>query len=257
MVMLSDVARQVTALNLQEDATKTGSVYGTITNAGVRRRERRGAGARLAAAPLTAAVTEMPTKKPVTSEKVKEEVSETTRKETITTAPAAKKPTPALKRAGSSGLAQAFAKAAAMPKKAPAAKVAATPAKDEDQHMSDDGEDDGEAQPRPASGAVPEGSRKSRKDREEALRRMMDEDDEEEEAEATSKEESAAEEEEPPAEEAPAPAEKEEPAEEVAAPSGDGRRRGRRRVMKKKQVMDDQGYLGKHLIPEREVILRC
>ncbi len=43
-----------------------------------------------------------------------------------------------------------------------------------------------------------------------------------------------------------APPAKDEPKEIISA-SSDGRKRGKRRVMKKKQIMDDQGYLGKFI----------
>ncbi|EOO03850.1 putative dna polymerase subunit cdc27 protein [Phaeoacremonium minimum UCRPA7] len=80
---------------------------------------------------------------------------------------------------------------------------------------------------------------KSRKEREEALRRMMDDEDEEEEPEE--KADSPMEE---PVEEPPAPEpEKEAEPTEVVSSTGDGRRRGKRRIMRKKQILDDQGYL--------------
>lgn len=41
------------------------------------------------------------------------------------------------------------------------------------------------------------------------------------------------------------PKEEKEPT-EVISNSGDGRRRGKRRVMKKKRILDDQGYMGKN-----------
>lgn len=84
-------------------------------------------------------------------------------------------------------------------------------------------------------------ARKSRKDRQDALKRMMEESSEDEEPEKEDTPMEDAEEEEP----APKPEEKEdaEPA-EVVSSTGDGRRRGKRQVMKKKTVMDEQGYLG-------------
>ena len=133
---------------------------------------------------------------------------------------------------------QAFSKAAAKPKKAKAPEPVDTP-------MSDDGEDD-EKMPQARAPQEPSG-RKSKKEREDELKRMMDDDDEEAEEEDAEEErpdspveEPAEEPTEEPQEAAPA---KEEPKEIVSA-STDGRKRGKRRVMKKKQVMDDQGYLG-------------
>lgn len=154
-----------------------------------------------------------------------------------------KKSTPALKRGGSntSSIMQAFSKAATKVKKAKTSQPA-TPSGDDSsaQPMSDDGEDDSEM-PQPA----PRGTagRKTRKEREEELRRMMeedDDDDEEPEERADSPEDPMDETPEEPA--APEPAQ-EEPA-EVVTTSGDGRRRGKRKIMRKKQIMDEQGYLG-------------
>ena len=112
--------------------------------------------------------------------------------------------------------------------------------------LSDDGEDDSELVPRPAAGAA---GRKSRKEREDELRRMMEEDDDDDDVdEAEEKADTPMEDVEEPPEEVPErepEVVKEEPAEVVSASSGDGRRRGKRRVMRKKQVMDEQGYLGK------------
>lgn len=142
---------------------------------------------------------------------------------------------------------QSFAKAAAKPKKADTPQPAEPSAAEEDSSMpamSDDGEDDSVAMPEPKGES--EEARKSRKQRQDDLKRMMEESSEDEEPE---KEDTPMEE---PEEEAPAPEpEKKEDAgpAEVIASTGDGRRRGKRRVMTKKTVMDDQGYLGKsHLL---------
>ena len=169
-------------------------------------------------------------------------------KATAAAAPA-KKSAPALKRGGSSnaGIMAAFSKAttkAAAKKESTPQPAAAAPAV-EDHAMSDDGEDDSELPP-PKPRAV--SGRKSKREREEELRRMMEEDEEDEEEDAKSRAESPDEPAEDPVEEQPAaePA-KEEPA-EVVSTSGDGRRRGKRKVMRKKQIMDDQGYLGMLLL---------
>lgn len=119
-------------------------------------------------------------------------------------------------------------------------------AEDTSMQLSDDGEDDSAPVSEPKNES--EATGKSRKDRQAELRRMMEEDSEDEvepEKEDTPMEE--------PEEEAPLPEpeqkeEEPEPA-EVISSTGDGRRRGKRRVMKKKTVMDDQGYLGKLLHP--------
>ena len=137
---------------------------------------------------------------------------------------------------------QSFAKAASKPKKEKPSQPAAPSAAEDSsmQVLSDDGEDDSAPMPEPKES---DAARKSRKDRQEELRRMMEEDSEEE----PEKEDTPMEE---PEEETPVPEpekqEEPEPA-EVVSSTGDGRRRGKRRVMKKKTVMDEQGYLGKLL----------
>lgn len=136
---------------------------------------------------------------------------------------------------------QSFAKAASMPKKTSQSKPVAAAAEADIQALalSDDGEDDSLAMPEPQQET--EAARKSRKDRQDALKRMMEEssDDEGPEKEDTPMEDA---EEEPPA---PEPEAKEDTAPaEVVSSTGDGRRRGKRQVMKKKTVMDEQGYLG-------------
>lgn len=136
---------------------------------------------------------------------------------------------------------QSFAKAASKPKKASAPQPTAASATDDSpmQELSDDGEDDTVAEPKNEDDTA---AQKTRKDRQEELKRMMEEDSEDEESE---KEDTPMEE---PEEEVPAPEpekeEKPEPAEVISSASN-GRRRGKRRVKKKKTVMDDQGYLGK------------
>ncbi|KAI0456434.1 DNA polymerase subunit Cdc27 [Xylaria acuta] len=258
--LLTDTARQVLELSIADGAHNSSKVCGTIANPNVRRRERRGG-------PVPAAHTPPPKPEPNVSAKqeappaavpaIKEE-PKASLKPAAASAPS-KKPAPAasLKRQGSSGIGQMFAKAAAKPKK-PATKAsdsAATPAAAggvEDNQatgaLSDDGEDDAE----PMAGVKHEdsGARQARKDRQAELRRMMEESDEEEDEEEEESEEAAKSPEEDPMDEEPPPPEPEpepeskaeEPAEVVASASG-GRRRGRRRVTRKKQIMDEKGYL--------------
>ncbi|CAK7211251.1 CDC27 protein [Sporothrix eucalyptigena] len=157
---------------------------------------------------------------------------------------------PGLKRAGSSGgggIMQAFAKgaSAAKPKKKEPIPVVKKP-EDEDttMGMSDDGGDDGDDDILPKAQQVTGG--KSHQQRQEELRKMMEEDDdddaEDEKNEEDEREDTPMEDiEENPAETA--PAKDEGPSEVVAASSGDGRRRGKRRVMRKKMIEDKDGYL--------------
>jgi DNA polymerase delta subunit 3 len=249
MALLADAANQVLTLDTGDDHKS----LVPIVNPMVRRRERQGAGKRAATAATTAARPQAKSAfsksgQAPTSAKVKEEskparpVQETSGKASSETT---KNAAPALKRGASSGIMQAFSKAAAKPakaKKAAESPKSATPSGEDSsmQPMSDDGEDDEELpQPKPRSAS----GFKSKKQREEDLRRMMEEDEQEEEASEnpeTPPEEEPMEEEEPPA---PEPVKEEET--EVVTASADGRRRGKRRVMRKKQIMDDQGYLGR------------
>ena len=239
MALLVDAANQVLAITTGDDVKNTVP----ITNPWVRRRERQGAALRAAAA--AAAV--KPQAKPAFAN-VKEEskptqpVQETVAK--ALTSGLSKKPAPSLKRGGSSGIMQAFSKAATKPTKVKKEAEATTPSSEDSsmQPLSDDGEDDEDLpQPKPRAGS----GFKTKRQREEDLRRMMEEDDEEEEVQEKEEtpEEEPMEEEEPPA---PEPVKEEEA--EVVTASADGRRRGKRRIMRKKQIMDDQGYLGKFLI---------
>lgn len=129
-----------------------------------------------------------------------------------------------------------FAKQAAKPKKPATVKKEPEPA------LSDEGEDDSEMQDvKPDHEAG-----KARKDRQAALRAMMDEESDDE---VQEKAESPAEE---PMEEEPPPPEPEPKAadgpSEIVSSTGNGRKRGRRRVTRKKQVMDEQGYLGESAV---------
>lgn len=142
---------------------------------------------------------------------------------------------------------QSFAKAAANPKPAQNASKNVRAADEDEpimQPLSDDGEDeDSEMVPPPSKpSADQELGRQSRKEREAALRRMMEEGDEEPDKEDTPVDSPVEDASEPDPEPEPAPEERE-PA-EVVSSTGDGRRRGRRRVMKKKQITDENGYLG-------------
>ncbi|KAI1198662.1 DNA polymerase subunit Cdc27 [Nemania serpens] len=251
--LLTDAARQVFQLSTTDDAPKSNKVYGTISNPNVRRRERRAGPIppkAYAAPPKTES--KPPVKqevKPVEAVAVKEEPKANS-KPTASTAFAKKNaPASSLKRQASSGIGQMFAKAAAKPKKPvtkasepPTARAAASRGKNNQASgtMSDDGEDDTE----PMVEVKEEDStaRQARKDRQAELHRMMEESDEEEPEEAAeSQEEDPMEEELPPPEPETEP-KTEEQAEVVSSTAG-GRRRGRRRVTRKKQIMDEKGYL--------------
>lgn len=100
----------------------------------------------------------------------------------------------------------------------------------------DDDEEETYVPPAPADMEIVNKSRKERKENEEKLRQMMEMDDEDEEEEIKEIEE-------------PEVVEKEASVEKEVPPTVDGgRRRGRRRVMKKKTVKDEEGYLGKYYV---------
>lgn len=245
--MLADVAREALSLGNGDDRKTSAAVH----NPYVRRRERKGPAASLSAAvtnPVKQEVKVAPLKLGATSSvKAKEEPKMASQSTADTDKPSssapAKKP-PALKRGGSSNssIMQAFSKAAAVTKakKEKTPSLAATPSGDDSsmQPLSDDGEDDDMPQPKPRSTA----GRKTKKEREEELRRMMDEMDEDEDDD--DKASTPDEPEEEPMEEPPAPEPVQEEPAELVSTSGNGRRRGKRKVMRKKQIMDEQGYLG-------------
>ncbi|KAK8104914.1 hypothetical protein PG999_008273 [Apiospora kogelbergensis] len=246
---LSDAGEQVIEVSYEENfSVGANRTYGTIINPDTRKRARR-AGASPPPEPAK------PQPKPQVKQETKPTINIKAEPPKLTFGkPTANKPTanttakkvattsaPTLKRQGSSGgIGQMFAKQASKPKKPAAPKPkeeAPAPA------LSDEGEDDDEPMPEAKQAAEEDG--KSRRDRQAELRRMMDESDGEEDGEESkSRPESPADE---PMDEDPAPPEPEAKADEgpaeVVASTGDGRRRGRRRVMKKKQIMDDQGYL--------------
>ncbi|KAK0627723.1 DNA polymerase subunit Cdc27 [Immersiella caudata] len=236
MALLVDAAEEVLKMDEGEDFVKPN----VIVNPKLRRKERtRPASKPVSGAPKPVKQEVKPafsaTKPAVVASKAKEAPKPI--QEKASTSAASKKP-PALKRGASSnsGIMQAFSKASTKVKKDASAgnSRAATPSGDDSgmHPMSDDGEDDAAVphpKPREATG------RKSKKEREEELRRMMEEDDEEEE------QEKAPTPEEEPVEEAVPEPEEEEPEEVVTI--SNGRRRGKRRIMRKKQVMDEDGYL--------------
>ncbi|KAI1113415.1 DNA polymerase subunit Cdc27 [Nemania sp. NC0429] len=250
--LLTDSARQVFQLSTTDNTPNSSKVYGTISNPNVRRRERRAGPVPKAYAP------KVESKPPVKQEvnrveavAVKQEPKESS-KPAASAAPA-KKPTPApaVKRQASSGIGQMFAKAAAKPKK-PVAKASEPPtsaaaggAKDNPATgtMSDDGEDDAETVVKVKQ--EDSTARQARKDRQAELHRMMEDSDEEEPEEAAESQEEGdpMEEDLPPPEPEPEPEPKAEEQAEVVSSTSGGRRKGRRRVTRKKQIMDEKGYL--------------
>lgn len=245
--------------DLKEDRLLTAQKYGVITNPNVRRRERKGrfppaaatsTNAAKAAPSVPSGVKKEPTlpAKPTAAAKIKSEDSDS-KTSTPTSSAGKKAVAPPLSRGGSGGIMQSFAKAASKPAKPkPAAK------KEEDTAMalSDDGEaDDADLPPSKKQTAEQADSlKKAKQDREAALRKMMEEDDEDDDDEEKEEETEEKDEEMDDAPEPdPEPVKEEKASEptEVVASTGDGRRRGKRRVMQKKRILDDQGYMGTSL----------
>ncbi|CAI0654877.1 unnamed protein product [Colletotrichum noveboracense] len=245
--MLADVAQQVREQS-GDDSISMLETYGSITNPNVRKRDRKGKPVPTPA-PVASAAKPVkkepspPTAKPAADKKAEEPLKKEAKppaKESPFSMAAGKKGAapPPLKKSGSSGIMGSFAKAAAKAASKPKEAPKKAPPVNDSPALSDDGEDDDEDIPaaKPSSDG-----RKSRKEREADLKRMMEEESEEEE-EPEEKEEEP--EDEPMEEPEPEPEAKKEPEQsEVVASSGDGRRRGKRKVMKKKQIMDDEGYL--------------
>ncbi|KAI1403593.1 DNA polymerase subunit Cdc27 [Hypoxylon fuscum] len=249
--LLGDIGRHVMGMSTEGKVPAVSKEFGSVTSLDVHRRERHGQSS--SPAPSMPTPKAEPTShsqqdaKPAVMNEEPKAASQPNVKVPASSAPTTKKPaaTAPLKRQGSSGgIGQMFARAAANPKK-PAAKptgsgstpVAASAAEeDQKMAMSDDGEDD--VEPRQEAEQESSSAGQSRKNRQTELRRMMEESDEDEPEKADSPEEEPIEEP-PPSEPEP---KAEDPA-EVVSSTGDGRRRGKRRVTRKKQVMDDKGYL--------------
>lgn len=249
--VLTECNRRVAAEYASEDPLKEWKQYGTIQNPNVRRRTgKRPPPPPAATAPKPDAVKERTAAAAASKSSAAEVASKAPLRDA---APEPAKTTtskPAASKKSESGLFKAFAKGAAKPKKAEPEKPSKPGAHAEDVPMTgfSDDEDDGDAESglpeELADVKAPAG--KSRKDREADLKAMMEQEDEPMEDAATP----AAEAEEPEEEEKhdegaidQAATAKEEPKETVTVENG--RRRGRRRVMKKKTVKDEDGYIGK------------
>ncbi|PHH60835.1 hypothetical protein CDD81_1132 [Ophiocordyceps australis] len=216
--------------------------YGAIINPDVRKRQK------TARPPLTApkaALNKEPViPAPAPLDRVKQEAPGNTSRNQRPVATSVKSAAPAAKRGG---IMQSFAKAAnaAPPRPKPVAKTDHV-----EMAISDDGEADESYAPGRQETTAAQPSGKSRKEREEELRRMMEEDQAQEESQDDDSEDPDEEMEaapEPEAKAEPEPAESKPAANaeptEVVASCSNGRRRGRRRIMRKKRIQDDQGYL--------------
>ncbi|CAE7199265.1 CDC27 domain containing protein [Pyrenophora teres f. teres] len=243
-----------------EDPLERWSMYGSIRNQYIKRRTAK-------YARPNAATTSKPTAKPVPKPATKATATiRTKEKEAPAPAPARrgsaseenasgrstpqpstgsaalKKQDPksgAKKDKATSDIFKSFAKAKSKPKEAEKSKES-TPAPVEDEPMQGMSEDEGDPDDEPEikiDEEKNEAARKAREERAERLRKMMDDDDEEM-PDAPAATDAPA--------EATAPATVDEPQADEGEDTvtvSNGRRRGRRRVMKKKKVKDEDGYL--------------
>ncbi len=282
MQVLSDANREVNEKYRNQEGAEAGIVYGIITNKNVRKRKVGGPRLPAASAPAAKAktvpaktvpfkgpgVTTAPSKSgahaaPLSTSKSsgslfsqkgttattakKEKDKKASPEETPTSAPSgSEKPAAPLKRGKSNSIVSAFAKAKPKLYSEDRAASSAAASVAEESPMKDvsDDEEDTYVPPTPKAKEKVDEDCKSRKEREAALARMMDESDDEP---PKPRRRSIPEPEEEP--------EDEDEVEEVALPKKetpepkeyveikDGRRRGRRRVMKRKTMKDEEGYL--------------
>ncbi|KAJ5677950.1 uncharacterized protein N7477_003583 [Penicillium maclennaniae] len=241
------VCREIATAHAPDDPLECGKEWGMIQNRNVKRRT----GARppppaAAPAPKTKTESTIPAKRPleksapvakaeVKTEETKSQPSSASNSQTSSKA-AAK---PALKRE-KSNLFSSFAKAKSKPKTATPVD-SATPSGAEDVALDDASEEEEEAEelfPTSNDKTAVAGGRESKKERAEKLKAMMEDDDADDEDMPDADEEPARE---PTPVEQPPPSKPVELKEEVTVQGG--RRRGKRQVMKKKTVKDEEGYL--------------
>ncbi|KAJ5239238.1 hypothetical protein N7468_003857 [Penicillium chermesinum] len=242
---LIDVAREIATTYAQDDPLEVGKQWGMIQNPHVRRRTGArppppAAAAAAAPKPKPGSGSAVPAKRPLQSEsstkaetKTEEAKSQSAQlsdsqsstKSTTKTAPAKK-----------GDLFSSFAKAKA-PKKKP--ETPSQPAEQKDVVLGDASEEEQE-ELFPDSGTKSATIRETKKEREDKLRAMMDDDDDD----ADDEEMPDADDEpvrEPTPIEQPPPPKPTQLKEEVTVQGG--RRRGKRQVMKKVQMKDEEGYL--------------
>lgn len=257
--LLQECNRKITAECASEDPLETWKQYGTIRDPNCRRRTQKRpptvASAPSAKEPATKpepvpALEKQSTKASNESEPSSAKATPVPEKDTD----ASKKKTatkPVTTKRQPSDIFKSFAKGANKKKAASTESSAApspapAPAAAEDESMGGMSDDDIDNAAEDEEIQVDAGTGKSKKDREADLKAMMDAEDEPMEDAAEGASDEAIE---TPKEEtidAPEEAKVEEPKETMTVENG--RRRGKRRVMKKKTVKDDEGYLGESLL---------
>ncbi|KAJ5537035.1 hypothetical protein N7513_010221 [Penicillium frequentans] len=248
--VLTDVAREVATASVQDDPLECGKQWGMIQNRHVKRRT--GARPPPAASPSKASApapkvkleSTVPAKRPLQSEaSTKEEDKTEDSKPQLSSASnsqSSAKSTVLVPKREKSNLFSSFAKA--KPKKA-AAPVEPTASETPDVVLDDASEDEQE-ELFPDTGDKAEKSaaaiRESKKEREDKLKQMMETDDADDEEMPDADDEPEPEREQTPVEQPPPP--KPTQLKEEVTVQG-GRRRGKRQVMKKRTLKDEEGYL--------------
>lgn len=268
---LTECNRKIAADYASEDPLQTWKQYGTIHNPNVRKRARKTPLPSVAAAkggevkgkPAAPAA---PASKPAVPDKQTTKATSDSTSRTLKSISEPSKdtstkaaPKPAVPKRESSGIFKSFAKGANKSTKAPTDNSTnaspAPPAPPEDEAMGGMSDDDQDVGANDAEVEVKAPSGKSKKDRQAELKAMMDAHDEEmEDAVGPDKEKFKE-------EEADVDAAEPQPDEggKEDAVVENGRRRGKRKVMKKKTVRDEEGYLGKceHTRKSRSLRLIC
>lgn len=249
--VLTECNRKVAVDYASEDPLEAWKQYGTIQNPNTKRRTRRNGPPPPApvAAPVIKKEDAKTKQTPVPT--TKEDSKPSTKPETNTNGGAAATTKPAQTKRQNSDIFKSFSKSKTKPKTGEGSE--ASPASEvKDEAMGGFSDDDDGDEEVPVAGEVqkPTTDSKSKKERAAELQAMMDaeededdHDNDEEMADADADTNAAdAEIEEPEVTLDKAPAQEDEPKETVTVENG--RRRGRRRVMKKRTVKDEEGYLG-------------
>ena len=254
---LTECNRKIAVEYASEDPLLAWKQYGTIQNPNVKRRTQK----RPPPAASAPAIKEVPKPKPVPAlERQPSKASNESGPDSAKATPVPEKNTdatkkktatkPATVKRQSTDLFKSFArgankaKAASAESSAAASPAATTPAK-EDESMGGMSDDDPDNPVEDEELEVEAGSGKSKKEREADLKAMMDMEDEPMEDVEDSNDQDAIDTPKESEAEDSQGAKQEEPKETMTVENG--RRRGRRRVMKKKTVKDDEGYLGESL----------
>ena len=254
---LTECNRKIAADYASEDPLEAWKQYGTIQNSNVKRRTQR----RQPPVPAPAVAKDaasktkslQPTTKPTVLEKQaskdkdNQEAKPASKPSSVKATPEPPKKPPAATKRQNSDIFKSFAKGKTKPKKEES-KSSVEPSQPADEAMggfSDEepDADEGAGDEVEEVPKVPEG--KSKRQREEELQAMMDQEDEvmEDAADATPEDGVGEEDDNDAAIDKPEAKPADQPKETVTVENG--RRRGRRRVMKKKTVKDEDGYLGK------------